>query len=406
MNPWGTHTPARSERRHRAGRMLPRALAAGAGFVWGVLWPESGLTHVTTTNTVVFEREIVGILGRHCADCHAPGRPGAPLMNYEDVWLAREDVLASVLARRMPPWSAVAGYGEFANENALTLREKQFLVSWVEGLGPRNAGEVFLNLPGSAGDTEAAAPGTGGEAWELGEPALVLELPETAPRGGADGGAEGRIQRVVLDPELAEDRGLSGVEYNPADRASVRAASFFLERTGRWLGSWSPWHPGTLLPPSVAHTLRAGDRVVAEILYGPGGEGAVTAGRIGLHLTAESQATTSPAVEILLEAREGTPAGDGLTRIHAEAMVGRPVRILALHPSRERGVRSLEVSARLPDGRTEILLLAQDLPYGWPTPYLLAEPVQLEGGSTLRATAYYENAEPAAARLRIAVSAF
>ena len=145
---------------------------------------------------------------------------------------------------------------------------------------------------------------------------------------------------------------------------------------------------------------------MAEILYGPGGEGAATGGRIGLHLTAESRATTSPAVEILLEAREGTPVGDGLTRIHAEATVGGPVRILALHPSRERGVRSLEVSARLPDGRTEILLLAQDLPYGWPTPYLLAEPVQLEGGSTLRATAYYEAAEPAAASLRIAASAF
>lgn len=405
MRPRGKRTPAQSKRRHRAGGMLPRALAAGAGLVW-VLWPGSGLTHVTTTNTVVFEREIAGILRRHCTDCHAPGRPGAPLMSYEDVWLAREDVLASVLTRRMPPWAAVAGYGEFANENALTLRERQFLVSWVEGLGPRNAGEVFLNVPDSAGDTEAAASGPGGEAWELGEPTLVLELPDSATQDDTDRGEEVRIQRVVLDPELAEDRGLSGVEYQPGDRESARGASFFLERTGRWLGSWTPWHAGTLLPPSVAHTLRAGDRVLAEILYSPGGEGTVAGGRIGLHLAPESRATASPAVEILLEAQEGTPAGDGLTRIHAEATVGGPVRVLALLPSRERGVRSLEVSARLPDGRTEILLLAQDIPYGWPTPYLLAEPVPIEGGSTLHATAYYGNAEPAPANLRVAVSAF
>lgn len=405
MRPRGKRPPVESTRRRRAGRMLLRALAAGGGLVW-ILWPGSGLTHVTTTNTVVFEREIAGILRRHCADCHAPGRPGAPLMDYEDVWLAREDVLASVLARRMPPWAGVAGYGEFANGNALTLREKQFLVSWVEGLGPRNAGEIFLNVPDAGGDAEAAASGSGGEAWELGEPALVLELPESAPRGGADGGEEGRIQRVVLDPGLAEDRGLRGVEYRPGDRASARAASFFLERTGRWLGSWTPWHAGALLPPSVAHALRAGDRIVAEVLYGPGGEGTVAGGRVGLHLTAEAGATASPAVEILLEAREGTPAGDGLTRIHAEATVGGTIRVLALLPSRERGVRSLEVSARLPDGRTEILLLAQDVPYGWPTPYLLAEPVQVEGGSTLRATAYYQNTEPAAANLRVAVSAF
>ena len=267
MRPRGKCTPVRSARRGRAGRMLLRALAAGAGLVW-VLWPGSGLTHVTTTNTVVFEREIAGILRRHCADCHAPGRAGAPLMSYENVWLAREDVLASVLARRMPPWAGVAGYGEFANGNALTPRERQFLVSWVEGLGPRNAGEVFLNVPDSAGETEAAASRPGGEAWELGEPALVLELPESAPRGSADGGEEGHIQRVVLDPGLAEDRGLRGVEYRPGDRESARAASFFLERTGRWLGSWTPWHAGALLPPSVAHALRAGDRIVAETSTG------------------------------------------------------------------------------------------------------------------------------------------
>ena len=51
-----------------------------------------------------------------------------------------------VLRRHMPPWAAVPGYGEFANDNGLTLREAQFLVSWVEGLGPRNAGSTFLKF--------------------------------------------------------------------------------------------------------------------------------------------------------------------------------------------------------------------------------------------------------------------
>ena len=48
---------------------------------------------------------------------------------------------------------------QFVNDNSLTLRETQFLVSWVEGLGPRNAGTVFLNVvdPKAAGDTEIRA---------------------------------------------------------------------------------------------------------------------------------------------------------------------------------------------------------------------------------------------------------
>ena len=386
-------------------RALLRGLLAGAGLGWA-LWPSSGLTHVTTTNTVVFEREIAGILSRHCADCHAPGRLAAPLVRYEEVWLEREAVLSSVLSRRMPPWAAVAGYGDFSNDNALTPREKQFLVSWVEGLGPRNAGEVFLNVADPAGQSAAAPPDSIAEDWELGEPALVLGLPQLAPAGDPEGGDESRLGRVVLDLALTADRGLAGLEYRPGSRESVRAANFFLERTGRWLGSWTPWHPGTRLPPAVTHSLRAGDRLVAEVLYEPSGEEAVELGSVGLFFGEEPAATAAPAIEILLEATGGTAASGSLTRIHAEVELDEPIRVLSLLPSIERGVQSIEVSARLPDGRTEILLLAQDIPLGWPTPYLLSELVSLERGSTLRATAYYEGPDAASPHLRVLVSGF
>lgn len=402
MRPCGRRTPVEGARRPRSGRMLARALAVGTGLVW-VLWPGNGLTHVTTTNTVVFEREIAGILRRHCADCHAPGRPGVPLMSYEDVWLAREDVLASVLTRRMPPWAAVAGYGEFANENALTLREKQFLVSWVEGLGPRNAGEVFLNVPGSAGDTEAAAPGTGGEAWELGEPALVLELPESASRGGTDGGGRGPHPAGRARPAAA--RGLGAQRRRiPAGRPGIGAGGELLSRADRTLArqldTLAPRHAPSPLCRAHAPGRRPG-----------GGRDPLRAGRRRRRRRGEDRPPSHRRIpgDQIAGGRDPPRGAWGHTRrrrTHAEATVGGPVRILALLPRRRRGVRSIEVSARLPDGRTEILLLAQDLPYGWPTPYLLAEPVQLEDGSTLRATAYYENADPAAAVLRVAVSAF
>ena len=61
----------------------------------------------------------------------------------------------------MPPWAAVSGYGQFVNENVATLRETQFLVSWVEGLGPRNAGS---RLPQRAGLRAAAAASRAAEA--------------------------------------------------------------------------------------------------------------------------------------------------------------------------------------------------------------------------------------------------
>ena len=101
--------------------------------------------HETLTTTVLFDREIVRILNKHCVMCHASNGPAFPLETYEQTWLKKREIRAAAIARHMPPWAAVPGYGQFANDNSLTLRETQFLVSWVEGLGPRNSGTVFTN---------------------------------------------------------------------------------------------------------------------------------------------------------------------------------------------------------------------------------------------------------------------
>src|SRR6476619_6592341 len=86
------------------------------------------LPHETLTTTVLFDREIVRILDKHCVMCHSEGSLSFPLETYEQTWLQGKKIRAGVLARHMPPWAPVAGYGQFANENRLTLRESQFIV--------------------------------------------------------------------------------------------------------------------------------------------------------------------------------------------------------------------------------------------------------------------------------------
>src|SRR6478672_48151 len=108
--------------------VVASALAAAAV----LSWPATALPHETVTTTVLFEREIVRILNEHCVMCHVERGPSFPLATYEQVWLARRKISAEVLARHMPPWAALPGYGRFANENVVTLREAQFIVSWME----------------------------------------------------------------------------------------------------------------------------------------------------------------------------------------------------------------------------------------------------------------------------------
>ena len=151
--------------------------SASPRFVAAVCWSRAASPHETVTTTVLFDREIVGILNRHCVMCHVEKGPSFPLETYEQAWLQRRKISAAVLARRMPPWPAMSGYGRFANENVVTLRESQFLVSWMEGLGPRNAGKVFTNTsrPDAPAQQAVRAHMDFG-AWHLGPPDLVREL--------------------------------------------------------------------------------------------------------------------------------------------------------------------------------------------------------------------------------------
>src|SRR5580692_2323452 len=126
-------------------RAVPPSAAAALAAVLLTGWPTLVLSHETVTTTVLFDREIVRILNSHCVMCHVETGPAFPLATYEQVWVQKRKISAAVLARHMPPWAAFSGYGRFANANAITLRESQFIVSWMEGLGPRNAGRVFTN---------------------------------------------------------------------------------------------------------------------------------------------------------------------------------------------------------------------------------------------------------------------
>ncbi len=353
-----------------------------------MFWPRQGLTHVTSTNTVLFEREIVRILEEHCIACHASEGPALRLVTYEETWLNRKPILDAVLARHMPPWAAVPGFGDFTNDNGLTLRETQFIISWVEGLGPRNAGEVFLNVGDRSEVLGAVEASVDLEQWGLGEPSLIRTLDAKV----IDAQEGEHVERILIDLGLTSERQVRGIEFQPGDRRVVRAATFFLEETNKWLGSWTPWHGFTALPEGVAYNLAPGARVIAEISYGTSEERVVDEGRLGLffHDEPAGSAITS-SDDLVLEARGEVAPFTRWERFGAETQIDEDTHLLALLPQLDPGIQSIEVSVRHPDGGTRILLFAKDIPLEWPTPYILRDPVLVPQGSRLLATAYAEN---------------
>ena len=65
---------------------------------------------------ITWNREISRIVYERCASCHREGGTSFSLMTYQEAQPHASAIKDSVLARRMPPWGAVKGFGDFRND--------------------------------------------------------------------------------------------------------------------------------------------------------------------------------------------------------------------------------------------------------------------------------------------------
>ncbi len=112
--------------------MNPRAFSilcfvALAGAAWA---------HDVITTKITFDREIIRIVQARCASCHREGGSAFSLMTYSEARPWAKAMQEEVLERRMPPWGAVKGFGDFRNDQALTPEQIELVADWVEGGAP------------------------------------------------------------------------------------------------------------------------------------------------------------------------------------------------------------------------------------------------------------------------------
>ncbi|HSP69921.1 MAG TPA: cytochrome c [Bryobacteraceae bacterium] len=89
--------------------------------------------HDIITTSITWSRDISRIVNNHCASCHHPGGRAFSLMTYAEARPWAVAIKEEILRRRMPPWGAIKGFGEFRNDQALTPEEMERIVSWSDG---------------------------------------------------------------------------------------------------------------------------------------------------------------------------------------------------------------------------------------------------------------------------------
>jgi len=119
-----------------------------------------GFAHDPITTNLTWSKEISRVVYRRCASCHRPNGSAFSLLTYEDARPWAKGIRDEVLNRRMPPWDAVKGVGEFRNDPSVSLPEMDLIVNWVEGGAPEGD-PVYLPAPPRPGIAPQTDPGPG-----------------------------------------------------------------------------------------------------------------------------------------------------------------------------------------------------------------------------------------------------
>ena len=72
-----------------------------------------------------------------------------PLLNYEQARPWAKAIRTEVALGKMPPWHATEARGVFSNDRRLSDRNRETLLSWVDGGAPEGNPKICRRSPNS-----------------------------------------------------------------------------------------------------------------------------------------------------------------------------------------------------------------------------------------------------------------
>lgn len=350
---------------------------------------------------VTFTKDVAPILYANCVSCHRPGEVAPfPLIDYKDA-AKRADQLAEVTQdRQMPPWKAEPGHGEFQHERRLTDEQIATIRAWADAGAPE-------------GDKAALPPAPRFvEGWALGEPDLVVEMPQefTLRAEGPD-----VFRWFVLPVKLPEDKYVRAVEFRPSNRKIVHHALLFLDKSGKaaeldartpeigyekmggpgftpggGLGGWAPGVSPQDLPEGVARLMPAGSDLIIQTHFHPTGKPETERSRVGLYFAKkepEKLLAVFPSAARPLD----IPAGKKDHRITNEFTVPLDTTLFGIIPHAHLLCKSIKVTATPPGGEERPLIWVKDWDWDWQEHYTYKEPVKIPAGTKVFMEFVYDN---------------
>lgn len=357
----------------------------------------------TRTFPLTFTKDVAPIVFANCSSCHRPGQ-GAPfsLLSYEDVKVRARLIATVTESRVMPPWQPEPGYGTFSNERRLSDDQIGVIQQWVsEG-----------TIEGDPADLAVAPPAT--RPWQLGQPDLVVEMPQAYTLRGEGGDI---FRNFVIPLALPATRYVRAVEFRPhTDRPVLHHAVIGLDatRTARRLDAQDPepgfddtlsggvqgpdghflsWTPGKapfMEPADMAWRLDRGTDLVVQLHMLPAGRQETIRPSLGLFFSS-APPTREPVLVKLGSKAIDIPAGEAAYTVTDEYQLPADVDVLSVYPHAHYLAKDIKGVATLPDGTTKWLVWIKDWNFNWQDEYSYARPLFLPKGTTVSMRYVYDN---------------
>jgi hypothetical protein len=366
-------------------------------------------------------------------------------LTYQSTRPWAKAIKAAVLARKMPPWSADAAYGHFANDPSLQPSELEIIAKWADtGALPGDEKDapapiewpangwatqpdivlqgVPYNVPPQPKNnviewmTLTTATGFNKDTWVTSVEIKPSELAvthhicisfvphrpdtvynrflwvdkqrddarvEVAPseRKSETPTADGKGREI---PARVRRNGPNNIE-NGADAVGGVGIGFTCYVPGRALSDFRPFHAALLIP--------AGYDINWTIHYTPNGTERTDRPEIGLtvaktepeHLLIESFGGTDPAQFAI------PPNDPNYGPAPSEATFLVDADLVWMSPHMHLRGKDMTYKLVFPDGKEQIVLNVPHYDFNWQLGYYLAEPVHVPKGSKLIVSGHYDN---------------
>lgn len=356
-----------------------------------------------TKAKVNYSEHVAEILNNHCVECHRPGEV-APfsLMGYENAKKWAPMIANVTSSRKMPPWKAVHGFGEFQDENRLSEAQIEILKRW------NDAG-------GTAGDLKAAPKNPEFKSeWSLGQPDRILTNKEFIL--DAEGADEYR-NFVVYTNESKDPMWVTAMDVRPGNTKIVHHVIAFIDggkqalrkeadaKDGKpgyatfggpgfipvgSLGGWAPGLRARHASDEAAFKVPAGASVVMQVHYHRNGKVEKDQTKLGIYL-----AKTQPKKEIRLAWLANPlfkiPAGAKNHMVKLEYRAPADITVYGAMPHMHLLGRSMKAEIRYADGAVKPLVFIDDWNFNWQMAYVLRQPIKVPAGTKIYVEGYYDN---------------